>query len=88
MHLYKYLFFVHFEKQNIKYLFFTENSHLLCLNVINSLRVYKREVNERSSIVRFPIMLVLDNIVILYIECIVTIRDLWCKCRYQFDKHC
>lgn len=76
MHRYKYLFFVYFEKQNIKHLFFTENSHLLYLNVINRLRVYKREVNERSLIIRFPNMLVLDDIVILYIECIVIICDL------------
>lgn len=87
MQLYKYLFFGHFEKQNIKNFFFTGHSLLLYLNVINSFRVYKREVNESSSIIRFPIMLVLDDIVILYIESIVTICDLWCKCRHLFDKH-
>lgn len=32
--------------------------------------------NDRSSITLFPIMLVLDDIVIIYIECIVTICDL------------
>lgn len=64
MQRYKYSFFV-LNIYCIKYLFFTANSHL---NVINSLRVYKREVNESSSIIRFPIMFVLDDIVI-FVTC-------------------